>query len=357
MAHKFPYDWTLKDAHFTKDKGKVFSCFACGGGSTMGYKLAGFDVLGYNEIDPRMGKIYDDNHHPKYAYVEDIRTFKDRNDLPAELYNLDVLDGSPPCSSFSSSGRRDKDWGKHKVFKEGQVAQVLDTLFFDFIDVAKKLQPKVVIAENVKGLTTGRAKEYVKRIYASFDEAGYTCQHFLVDASTMGVPQKRIRVFFLCLRKDLVPLVDECGGLFGGTPHIDMQFSEREILFSEISDHLGREITAPRTLECWKEHIHGEINLANASERLYGKRNYFDYILIQEDKVCPTLTIGDHNNQLLDAVPRYVSVSERIRASSFPSDFKATEREIGFCTGMCVPPVMLAQVASRVYEHWLSKIQ
>ena len=40
----------MKDANFTKDKGKVFSCFACGGGSTMGYKLAGFDVIGCNEI-------------------------------------------------------------------------------------------------------------------------------------------------------------------------------------------------------------------------------------------------------------------------------------------------------------------
>ena len=49
---KFNYRWTLADANFTKDKGKVFSCFACGGGSTMGYKLAGFDVIGCNEIDP-----------------------------------------------------------------------------------------------------------------------------------------------------------------------------------------------------------------------------------------------------------------------------------------------------------------
>ena len=52
MKHKFNYDWTLKDAKFTKNKGKVFSCFSCGGGSTMGYKLAGFDVIGCNEIDP-----------------------------------------------------------------------------------------------------------------------------------------------------------------------------------------------------------------------------------------------------------------------------------------------------------------
>lgn len=56
--HKFPYNWKLAEANFTKDKGKVFSCFACGGGSTMGYKLAGFDVIGCNEIDPKVNQVY-----------------------------------------------------------------------------------------------------------------------------------------------------------------------------------------------------------------------------------------------------------------------------------------------------------
>lgn len=54
QKHKFPYNWRLSEAKFTKDKGKVFSCFACGGGSTMGYKLAGFDVIGCNEIDAKV---------------------------------------------------------------------------------------------------------------------------------------------------------------------------------------------------------------------------------------------------------------------------------------------------------------
>lgn len=48
--HKFNYKWSLNGTDFTNDKGKVFSCFACGGGSTMGYKFAGFDVIGDNEI-------------------------------------------------------------------------------------------------------------------------------------------------------------------------------------------------------------------------------------------------------------------------------------------------------------------
>ena len=100
MSHNFNYNWSLKESKFTKDKGKVFSCFACGGGSTMGYKLAGFDVLGCNEIDPKMMEAYRLNHNPKYSYLEPIQDFKNRKDLPKELYELDILDGSPPCSSF-----------------------------------------------------------------------------------------------------------------------------------------------------------------------------------------------------------------------------------------------------------------
>ena len=138
--HKFDYCWTLADANFTKDKGTVFSCFACGGGSSMGYKLAGFDVIGCNEIDKRMMDIYIKNHNPKFAFLEPIQTFKDRTDLPTELFNLDILDGSPPCSTFSMAGSREKAWGKMKKFREGQAEQILDTLFFDFIELSWKLR-------------------------------------------------------------------------------------------------------------------------------------------------------------------------------------------------------------------------
>lgn len=81
------------------------------------------------------------------------------------------MDGSPPCSTFSLSGNREKDWGKEKVFREGQTAQVLDTLFFDFIALAKALQPKVVIAENVKVLLMGNASD--EHITDDISQEGY----------------------------------------------------------------------------------------------------------------------------------------------------------------------------------------
>lgn len=356
--HIFSYDWTLKDAVFTKDAGRVFSCFACGGGSTMGYKLAGFDVIGCNEIDPRMMAAYKANHHPKYAYCEDIRTFKDRQDLPEELYHLDILDGSPPCSSFTVCGEREKGWGKKKKFREGQTEQVLDTLFFDFIDLAKRLQPKVVIAENVKGLTIGNAKDYMKRIYEEFAKAGYTVQHHLLDAQYMGVPQKRERVIFLCLRNDLLCRVPCRDTLFDKVPVIDMTFNEPPIFFGEIRGGQDKYYLRSDsvTYKLWEHRMYGDIGLDGACERIRGKRGFFNNCLVYDDRVCNTLTAKDGSLLLFDE-PRKLTTEEIKRISTFPSDYDFAGNPAYYICGMSVPPVMMAQIAYRVKEQWINKIR
>lgn len=351
--HKFPYNWTLKDAVFTKDKGKVFSCFACGGGSTMGYKLAGFDVLGCNEIDPKMIEAYKTNHNPKYAYLEPIQTFKNRTDLPKELYNLDILDGSPPCSSFSMAGNRDKDWGKEKKFREGQADQVLDTLFFDFIDLAKELQPKVVVAENVKGLLMGAAKEYVIEIYKAFDKAGYYCQHFLLDASKMGVPQRRERVFFICLRKDLATQFLHMEDMFTEVPKITMEFDEKEITFKEIErpGTIQDNIThiPDGILPYWRKIKEGR-SCADAHE----KGHFFQELKLDRNRSLPTLRAGSNSYYHYEVERRLYDI-EIILGGSYPTDYNFLNLKPIYLIGMSVPPVMTAQIASNIYEQWLSK--
>lgn len=355
MEHKFNYRWTLKDHNFTKDKGTVFSCFACGGGSTMGYKLAGFDVIGCNEIDPRMNKCYVENHHPKYNFLCDIRELSAREDLPEELFHLDILDGSPPCSTFSMSGDREEAWGMKKHFREGQSEQVLDTLFFDFIALAKRLQPKVVVAENVKGLLLGGAKDYVRRIYEDFDDAGYHCQHWILDAQNMGVPQRRERVFFVCLRKDIAPQFLVQKDLFDFVPALNLDFDEPPIMFGEIADYSGDKVKSRVLKTLWDNRRYGDISQGNANERLYGKHSNFNQSYVYEDKICPTLqskkTCLIHFER-----PYFLSQNEVCCISSFPQDYDFMGQQPHYICGMSVPPVMMAQVASRVYEQWLSKI-
>lgn len=358
--HRFPYKWTLKDAVFTKDKGTVFSCFACGGGSTMGYKLAGFDVLGCNEIDPKMMEAYRVNHNPKFSFLEPIQTFKLRKDLPKELYNLDILDGSPPCSSFSMAGNREKDWGKEKKFREGQAEQILDNLFFDFIDLAKELQPKVVIAENVKGLLQGNAKEYVRRIYREFDLAGYYVQHWLLDASKMGVPQRRERVFFIAMRKDLAQPFLKQQDLFTIVPELELRFNEKEIPFNDIYETNGiglRPKMYPSHSILWENKEFGDYDMSAASIRMRGKKIGFNNNYIYGDKPLNTLTAHKDNSCcVLFHEKRYLSHREFIYGGSFPQDYKFIKLNPGYLIGMSVPPVMTAQIATEIYTQWLSKL-
>lgn len=348
MKHRFNYEWTLKDAKFTKDKGTVFSCFACGGGSTMGYKLAGFDVLGCNEIDPKMIEAYRTNHKPKYSYLEPIQTFKERKDLPKELYNLDILDGSPPCSSFSMAGNREKDWGKDKKFREGQAEQVLDTLFFDFIDLAKELQPKVVVAENVKGLLLGNAKQYVRKIYEEFDKAGYYCQHWLLDASKMGVPQRRERVFFVCLRKDLAKPFLYQKDMFTQVPKLELNFNEKPILFKDIKyNDVGKDCT-------WEaKWMWDKIEFGSYSQ-VHPKGQYFGAIKVNPNDVCNTV-VSNTGSELFDyRKNKHLSKEQLCQVGSYPLDYDFGNLQFKYLIGMSVPPVMTAQIATEIYNQWLN---
>lgn len=353
--HKFPYNWRLSEAKFTKDKGKVFSCFACGGGSTMGYKLAGFDVIGCNEIDKKVNNVYVANHHPQINLLGDIRELLWGGvKLPPQLYNLDILDGSPPCSTFSIAGNREKDWGKEKKFREGQKTQVLDTLFFDFIALAKVLQPKIVIAENVKGLLMGNAIDYVRRIYKDFDNAGYYCQHFLLDASKMGVPQIRNRVFFVCIRHDLGVNFLKVSDLFNVEPYIRMDFNEPEIHYGEFADYKGKPY-GKRMKEMFDNRKYGDLDMSNAYQKIVGKRGFFNSCYLYENKVANTLTAHSDSTIPFNK-PVYLSTAEVCNISTFPQDYNFCGLSPHYICGMSVPPIMMAQIATQVYEQWLSKL-
>jgi DNA (cytosine-5)-methyltransferase 1 len=354
---EFNYRWHLKDALFPKNKGKVFSCFACGGGSTMGYKLAGFDVIGINEIDKRMSDIYIKNHNPKFAYIEGIQTFKDRTDLPKELYELDILDGSPPCSSFSMAGNREKDWGKKKKFAEGQAEQVLDTLFFDFIELAERLQPKIVVAENVAGILKGNARDYVRKILAAFDKAGYLVQEFELDSSQMEVPQRRERVFFIAVRKDLEDLLPKPQGLlFSDFPKLNMKFGRLPIPFDEIRfKGLNDGPWTEHDQKVWDRRVIGDRNYSCTLIRTEGRDSNFNSAYVYPHKPINTLASSSGSKLVLFDEPRQMNSQELILAQSFPYDYDFGSDKysrIKYVLGMSVPPLMMAHLANRLYNEW-----
>lgn len=323
---------------------KVFTIFSCGGGSSMGYKRAGFEVIGNCEIDPRMNTVYVTNNHPKYNFNMDARDFLKQKDLPAELYNLDILDGSPPCSSFSMSGAREKGWGKKKVFREGQSAQVLDDLFFVFLDIVEKLKPKCVIAENVVGLLAKNARGYVNLIIKRFKELGYDVQIFQLNAAFMEVPQKRQRVFFIANRM--------------GYSKLELKFDYRPIKFGEVR---GKEPgTKPEPNSSFGSRLALAKNtdkcLADVNERLGKKASFFNQSIVWDEDIAPTMVASTVPFRGCDK--SYFTINDFKAVQTFPQDYNFVKNSVsnaGYICGMSVPPNMMAHIATEVWKQWLSK--
>lgn len=338
------WKWTFADYPTQKNGLKVFSCFACGGGSTMGYKLAGCDVLGCCEIDPKMNEIYIKNHHPRYNFLMDIRKFNETPDdeLPEELFDLDILDGSPPCTTFSMAGDREESWGKKKKFREGQAEQTLDDLSFVFIETVAKLKPKCVVMENVEGLLLGEAWQYVQQIYKHFADIGYQVNHWLCKGEQMGVPQTRHRVFFIALRNDVQ----------FDLKRLDMSFNYEPIPYGAIKDGVGEQLNPNTVIFQWLQKAEpGDKRISDTIVRCGEKEKLFNHRICWPDKVMQTIASG---GEILRGVEKTrVSVEDIIHGQTFPEDYIFSERtfkQAVYICGMSVSPVMIKRIVTRLIE-------
>lgn len=343
------WKWSFKDYPKEKNGLKVFSCFACGGGSTMGYKLAGCDVIGCCEIDPKMNEVYIKNHHPKHNFLMDIRDFNNipNEELPEELFNLDILDGSPPCTTFSMAGVREESWGKKKKFREGQAEQTLDDLSFVFIKTVAKLKPKVVIMENVEGLIKGEAWNYVQRIYKQFNEIGFKVKHYLCKGETMGVPQTRHRVFFIAVRNDIDFDLDR----------LDMSFNHEPVPYGVIKSGEGFSIKKDsQVYEMLCQATHDDLRISDVFVRQGKKEKWFGSKIAWEENVLQTLTAKlDYNR---GTEKERISKEDIIHAQTFPEDYvfiPDTWNTIAYTCGMSVPPIMIKRIVTRLIESGVFK--
>ena len=207
------FRYTLDDLHKSADK-KLFNYitfFAGGGGSSCGYKLAGGEVLFVNEfqqvaMDDYLANFPDTPHH----IVGDIKNVTGKQIMEMtglKVGELDLLDGSPPCPPFSMSGTKQKGWGKEKT-AYGMKQKNIEDLTWEQIRIAGEMMPKVIVCENVKGLTMEYASEHLARMVNDFEALGYTTVYKVLKGHEHGVPQKRERVFIVSVRNDVLDAIN-----------------------------------------------------------------------------------------------------------------------------------------------------
>ena len=200
--------YTLDDLKKSSDR-KLFSYisfFAGGGGSSAGYKLAGGDCRFVNEFQQVAVNTYLANWPSTPHICGDIKNITGKKIMEMtglKVGELDILDGSPPCPPFSMSGTKQKGWNKEKV-AYGMKQQNIEDLTWEMIRITSEMKPKVVICENVKGLTMDYAKQHLDRMCADFEKEGYTTTYKVLNGIHFGVPQKRQRVFIVSVRNDVL---------------------------------------------------------------------------------------------------------------------------------------------------------
>jgi DNA (cytosine-5)-methyltransferase 1 len=270
-------------------------------------------------------------------------------DLPDDLFGIDILDGSPPCSTFSTAGRRERDWGREKRFREGQTTQVLSDLFFDYLDLVERLRPRVAIAENVKGLVTGNAKGYVRLIMRRFREIGYRPQLFLINALDCGVPQARERVFFCAIRDDL-----EAPPLVLAPRHRVITAAEALRDLADLTPEERKETELAPLARKWLPFTAPGMRFADARAARGGKSSYYSWRRLRADRPSFTLVSGCGRMLFHWEEKRALTFREWKRLGGFPDDYVAKSDPIGkYLVGVSVPPPMTEAVARAVIDQWL----
>lgn len=364
----------------------AISSFSGTGGSSLGYRMAGFRVLWASEFIDAARDSYNANKAP-YTIVDgrDIRHVTADDILSAikmKPGELDLFDGSPPCASFSTAGKRAKGWGKVKQYSDK--AQRTDDLFFEYTRLLRGLQPKTFVAENVSGLVKGVAKGYFLEILRELKSCGYKVTCRVLDAQWLGVPQARQRTIFIGVREDL--------GLDPVHPKpLPYRYSVRDALpwitdcssnSSHVQTWVGSDRPAPTvtaTIPSKSLSIESETDISRyaigAEWDRMGKpgtqsEKYRSLIHPDLGKPCNTITCPP-NATFSPTAPissgsvvhptekRKFSIAELKRICAFPDDFilTGTYAQQWERMGRAVPPVMMSHIAATVRDEILARIK
>lgn len=330
----------------------VISTFAGAGGSSTGYKWAGFKVLVACEFIKEAVETYEANAPSTIVVPDDIRGVSGRDLLGfagLEVGQLDVLDGSPPCSAFSMAGLREDGWGVEKHYS-GEVSQRVDDLFLEYVRLIDEIRPKVFVAENVPGMVIGAARGYFAEVWSKLSGLGYEMAAQVIAADQLGVPQVRRRLIIQGVRRDL-----------GKSPCFPHPYSSRPVSVREAIAGLPAPERADydilrdgtRTRMAWEytDVVRDGGCFRFAYQRLYGKDARYMWFKVNPAKPCPTITAKIPTLFRWDE-PRTLSIPEVKRLSSFPDDFVVTgkfkprwER-----IGRAVPPRLMMEVAKAIAQ-------
>jgi DNA (cytosine-5)-methyltransferase 1 len=279
-----------------------------------------FSVIYANDIDEHAAKTYRHNIGD-HIIVDDINNIKS-NDIP----NHELLIGGFPCQSFSIAGQR-----KGLDDERGE-------LYMHMVDILKEKQPKVFIAENVKGILSVNGGRVFQKIISDFESAGYKVKYKLINATKFGVPQKRERVFVVGVRNNIKK---------------DFQFILPKTRSVVLNDVLQKKRDIDKKY-FFSERAHQGLKNANKAfnkgraQDVLGSCNTISTHLAKSslNGTDPVITVGKEKYRRLTPL-------EAARIQSFPDNFEfiGSDAKKYIQIGNAIAPVVMWHVAKSVQDQ------
>ncbi|MVM36069.1 DNA (cytosine-5-)-methyltransferase [Spirosoma sp. HMF4905] len=330
---------------------KVISTFSGIGGSSQGYKQAGLRVIASVEFLDYQAENYRLNHPTTHLYQGNIRDLDplailaDHELQPGEL---DILDGSPPCSSFSTNGIVSEGWGKVKDY--GNKKQRTDDLFYEFIRFLTVIKPKVFVAENVSGLIKGKSIGHFNNFLRAFKAAGYITKAKLMNAANYGVPQARERVIFQGVRSDL-----NLEPVYPGS--VGKIVTAAQALKGVIID-TTEDVSLSEIYRTYYSRTFPGEGMDKGSMRVGDGYKWFSCKRLHAHKPAFTLTAHVGSDLTHWSEPRNLYIGELKRLQSFPDNYILTGSRSRQAEGIgrSVPPKMMEAIGRSIATQILDKV-
>ena len=182
----------------------VVSTFSGIGGSSEGYAMAGCDVRAAVEFHPKAAEIYRLNHPDTVVIQADIRNIHaEAIYAAAGTTEIDILDGSPPCSAFSSNDTNSKKTKFGNIVNYRGIKQRVDNLWDEQIRLISEIKPKIAVIENVPAMTHKHIRPLLNNYIIQIENLGYRVSSRIMDASMFGCATMRKRLITIAIRHDI----------------------------------------------------------------------------------------------------------------------------------------------------------
>lgn len=356
----------------SKKKLTAIDLFSGCGGFSYGFQQAGFKVLlGVDNTEMAL-KTFKHNHSGSETLLLDLHQDNAIDEIVNNVKNnnVDVIIAGPPCQGFSLTGTRNENDERN-------------TLFNAVFKLAKKVDPKAIIIENVPGLLNmynGKAK---KEIIQLCEEMGYSCNPKLLFAPDYGVPQIRKRVFFVALKKELGVFEfpqpthknDEyvgCEDAIGDLPDLVNDLGKDEISYDKktFSDYQklmrnGNKILKNHLGTVHTDHVISVISQVPEGGNHkdlppgVGDSRKFNEAWTRYHSKKPSKTIDTgHRNHFHYKWNRVPSVRENARLQSFPDEFifLGNKTQQYRQVGNAVPPLLGKVLGSHLINYLQDEI-